>query len=96
MCTACRSNNCLTSFNVTTFLSQWMLEVPSDLNGGGVPEAGWLVLPRPQGKPVFVIAARCETLSLHIVVAQHLNACRVFCACTEGVPWSETRMGSPL
>jgi hypothetical protein len=37
---------------------QWMLEVPADLNGRGVPEAGWLVLPRPEGKPVFVVAAR--------------------------------------
>ena len=55
----CYPNHHATAFHVGVTMLQWMLEVPSDLNGRGVPEAGWLVLPRPEGKPVFVVAARC-------------------------------------
>lgn len=41
---------------------EWMVEVPSDLNGvGSQSHAGWFVLPRPEGQRCLVIASGAAT-----------------------------------
>ncbi|CAM9384243.1 unnamed protein product [Sphacelaria rigidula] len=43
---------------------EWMLTVPSDLDGAGDPlGSGWYVMPRPEGKRVLLIAANGETVA---------------------------------
>ncbi|CAM9613617.1 unnamed protein product [Ectocarpus sp. 6 AP-2014] len=43
---------------------EWMLTVPSDLNGAGsTVGAGWYVMARPEGKRVLVISAKGETVA---------------------------------
>ncbi|CAM9132949.1 unnamed protein product [Scytosiphon promiscuus] len=43
---------------------EWMLTVPSDLNGAGSPVgAGWYVMARPEGKRVLVISTKGETVA---------------------------------
>lgn len=38
---------------------EWLVDVPSDLNGkGSAMGEGWYVLPRPEGKRCLVIAHR--------------------------------------
>ncbi|CAN0421039.1 unnamed protein product, partial [Hapterophycus canaliculatus] len=41
---------------------EWMLTVPSDLNGAGSP-VGWYVMARPEGKRVLVISTKGETVA---------------------------------
>ncbi|CAM9998491.1 unnamed protein product, partial [Ectocarpus sp. 13 AM-2016] len=43
---------------------EWMLTVPSDLNGAGsTVGSGWYVMARPEGKRVLVISAKGETVA---------------------------------
>eukprot|EP00903_Cladosiphon_okamuranus_P016060 g14826.t1 len=43
---------------------EWMLTVPTDLNGAGSPVGdGWYVMARPEGKRVLVISAKGETVA---------------------------------
>lgn len=41
-----------------TCFSQWLIEVPEDLNGANSLEEGWFVVPRPEGTHSTLVAAK--------------------------------------